>query len=237
MSGAPSPNVPCPASDPSPVSLTARLRRSTWPRDRRQGARAGLDDGEIPGPDSVSSRPGTVEAADLALRVFAGHLIEADPTCTLRGRRRPVTTSSPTSSALAARPGKDAASASVPAPSATSSGWCAPSSSASSSGTTPTPREGPDLRRRLPQGRRAAAALFGRPDRRQVHGRPGQGPQPAPTPHRRAPGPHRACGPASSAAFDDDAVFRLERHLSGCASPSASSTTTARSRCTRSSSN
>ena len=30
---------------------------------------------------AVSSRPGTVESADLALRVFAGHLIETDPDC------------------------------------------------------------------------------------------------------------------------------------------------------------
>jgi integrase len=30
---------------------------------------------------AVSSRPGTVESADLALRVFAGHLIETDPSC------------------------------------------------------------------------------------------------------------------------------------------------------------
>ena len=30
---------------------------------------------------AVSSRPGTVEAADLALRVFAGHLLETDPDC------------------------------------------------------------------------------------------------------------------------------------------------------------
>ena len=30
---------------------------------------------------AVSSRPGTVEAADLALRVFAGHLVDVDPPC------------------------------------------------------------------------------------------------------------------------------------------------------------
>jgi len=30
---------------------------------------------------AVSSRPGTVEAADLALRVFCGHLVEIDPSC------------------------------------------------------------------------------------------------------------------------------------------------------------
>jgi len=30
---------------------------------------------------AVSSRPGTVEAADLALRVFAGHVLEVDPEC------------------------------------------------------------------------------------------------------------------------------------------------------------
>ena len=30
---------------------------------------------------AVSSRPGTVEAADLALRVFCDHLIEVDPSC------------------------------------------------------------------------------------------------------------------------------------------------------------
>jgi integrase len=53
----------------------------------------------------VSSRPGTVEAADLSLRVFAQHLIETDPSC-----RRVADVARPHIEsfklALAARPGK-----------------------------------------------------------------------------------------------------------------------------------
>jgi len=55
---------------------------------------------------AVSSRPGTVESADLSLRVFAGHVIETDPHC-LRAAdvtRRHIESYKV---ALAARPGKD----------------------------------------------------------------------------------------------------------------------------------
>jgi integrase len=60
----------------------------------------------------VSSRPGTVESADLALRVFAGHLIETDPSC--RGAAD-ITRAHIESFklALADRPGKRGQSASV----------------------------------------------------------------------------------------------------------------------------
>ena len=47
------------------------------------------------------------------------------------------------------------------------------------------------LHERLPGPRRAAAEVLGRPDGSQVHGRPGTGPQPAPSSHGRAVGPHR----------------------------------------------
>jgi integrase len=55
---------------------------------------------------AVSSRPGTVEAADLALRVFAGHLLETDPDCLCVAdvSRRHIESFK---LALAARPGKN----------------------------------------------------------------------------------------------------------------------------------
>ena len=55
---------------------------------------------------AVSSRPGTVEAANLALRVFCDHLIEVDPTCdAVAGIGRHHIESYKL--ALAKRPGKD----------------------------------------------------------------------------------------------------------------------------------
>jgi hypothetical protein len=54
---------------------------------------------------AVSSRPGTVGAADLALRVFADHVVETDPTCdsvSAIGRHHIESYKI----ALAARPGK-----------------------------------------------------------------------------------------------------------------------------------
>ena len=55
---------------------------------------------------AVSSRPGTVEAADLALRVFAGHVVETDPECVRAAdvARRHIESYKV---ALAARPGKN----------------------------------------------------------------------------------------------------------------------------------
>ena len=86
---------------------------------------------------AISSRPGTVEAASLALRVFAGHLIETDAECTCVAD---ITRSHIESFklALAKTSGQELGFARHRPPSATSSAWCAPSSSASSSGTTPT---------------------------------------------------------------------------------------------------
>ena len=64
---------------------------------------------------AVSSRPGTVEAADLALRVFAGHLVETDPDASA-WPTSPATTSSRSSSPWRpgpASPGQPAAVATI----------------------------------------------------------------------------------------------------------------------------
>ena len=89
---------------------------------------------------AVSSRPGTVDAASLALRQFADHLTRTDPACTSVAavERRHVESFKV---ALAARTGRRGTAVDHRR-SATGSGCCAPSSSGSSTGTTPTPHDG-----------------------------------------------------------------------------------------------
>ena len=53
----------------------------TWPEIATQAERLASTMKEYLAQIAVSSRPNTVESADLALRVFAGHLIETDPAC------------------------------------------------------------------------------------------------------------------------------------------------------------
>ena len=143
---------------------------------------------------AISSRPATVEAADLALRVFAGHLIETDPDCVCVAdvSRHHVESFK---LALAARPGKSPGQPAAVATICHKLGlvrtfferiieWdyddAAP--------------KGPHLRRGLPQTGRAPAPISGRPHRRQVHGRLGRRPRPASATHGRTAGPHRHAG-------------------------------------------
>ncbi len=137
-------------------------------------------------------RPSTVEAAALALRHLAEHIIETFPECTSVAtiERRHIESYK---LALAASPAS-APTSSAPRPSATTWAWPAHSSSASSTGTTPTPPVGSHPGRRLAQGGRADAQVPGRSHCGQVHGRPGHRPEPPATTHRRVAGPHRhAC--------------------------------------------
>jgi hypothetical protein len=88
---------------------------------------------------AVSSRPGTIDATSLALRQFAAHITSTDPACTSVAaiERRHIESYK---IALTARSVRDGACR--PRRSACGSGCCAPSSSGSSTGTTPTPRDG-----------------------------------------------------------------------------------------------
>ena len=87
----------------------------------------------------VSARPGTVGAAEQALRHFAGQVTEADPDMHLHGRRRTPPHRGP--QALAGRSaGQGRESHSPPSPSGIGSGCCAPSSSDCATGTTTTHR-------------------------------------------------------------------------------------------------
>ena len=101
-------------------------------------------------------------------------------------------------------------------------------------GRRPVP--GAHLRRRSAQERRGAAQVPRRRQLRRLHaGGPKRTPATSATGHRAAR-PHRACGWASSVRLEADADGEDRRRPTGCASPSASSTTTATSRCTPSSS-
>jgi integrase len=87
-------------SEPWPPGYTA-----TWPEIAARAPELASTMAKYLAQIAVSSRPSTVEAADLALRVFAGHLVEADVPCV---RIADVTRSHIESFklALAARPGR-----------------------------------------------------------------------------------------------------------------------------------
>jgi hypothetical protein len=87
-------------SEPWPPSYTA-----TWPEIAARAPVLASTMAKYLAQIAVSSRPSTVEAADLALRVLAGHLVEADVPCVLVAD---VTRSHIESFklALAARPGR-----------------------------------------------------------------------------------------------------------------------------------
>jgi site-specific recombinase XerD len=138
---------------------------------------------------AVSSRPATVATTSLQLWIFAAHLVSTDRPAR-RWPRSSAATSSPTNSrssddrAGRARRGRQRRSA-------TTSGWCAASSSASSTGTTPMRPGGCLSSPATSPGRRTDAQVPRRPDRRQVHGDPRHGPQPAAPTHGRTARPHR----------------------------------------------
>ena len=56
-------------------------RAATWPDIAARAPQLASTMAKYLAQIAVSSRPGTVEAADLALRVFAGHLVDVDPPC------------------------------------------------------------------------------------------------------------------------------------------------------------
>ena len=138
----------------------------------------------------VSARPGTVAAAELTLRFFAHRVTEADPSCVSVARiGRPHIEDF---KSLAGRPsGQDRQALGHhdhPAPAQHGAHLLR-----AHHGVGLRRRPGPSvhLHERLPGPRRAAAQVLGRPDGGQVHGRTGAGPQPAPSSHGRAVGPHR----------------------------------------------
>jgi integrase len=104
MSGARTSNVvalrPAAPSEPWPPGYTA-----TWPEIAARAPVLASTMAKYLAQIAVSSRPGTVEAADLALRVLAGHLVDGYPPCV---RVADVTRSHIESFklALAARPGR-----------------------------------------------------------------------------------------------------------------------------------
>jgi len=95
------------ASGPWPPGYTA-----TWPEIAARAPELASTMAKYLAQIAVSSRPSTVEAADLALRVFAGHLVEADVPCV---RVADVARSDIESFklALAARPGRRGQGSSV----------------------------------------------------------------------------------------------------------------------------
>ena len=140
---------------------------------------------------AVSSRPATVDAASLALRQFAAHVTRTDPTCASVAaiERRHVESYK---IALAARPGRDGTTTVSTETIRNNLGmvrtffervidWDYPDA----------PRRVPVFAGDLPKAERAAPQVPRRPDRRQVHGRPGHRPQPTASAHGGAAGPHR----------------------------------------------
>ena len=70
-----------PASDQHRVSPGRPATPPTWPEIAARAPGLASTMAKYLAQIAVSSRPGTVEAADLALRVLAGHLVEADVPC------------------------------------------------------------------------------------------------------------------------------------------------------------
>jgi integrase len=90
---------------PAPSGPWSPGHTATWPEIAARAPELASTMAKYLAQIAVSSRPGTVEAADLALRVFAGHLVEADVPCV---RVADVARSDIESFklALAARPGR-----------------------------------------------------------------------------------------------------------------------------------
>ena len=123
---------------------------------------------------AVSSRPSTVDAVELALRLFVSRVTSVDPTCRAVARHRAPPHRG--LQVLAGQPGrgrggKPLSTHDDPAPARLRAHLLR---TPHRIGRRRRPGARPHLPERLPSPRRAAAQVLGRPDGGQVHGRTGR---------------------------------------------------------------